>query len=125
MKKIHLALLTFVCINACTNVPKRDCKNFRTGTYSFTTMINGEARTTKFTRDDKIEVEKFGEKIDTAIVRWINDCEYILKKINAKGKAEEKSIHIKILKTSDSSYTFEYNAVGSPQKLKGEAIKIY
>jgi hypothetical protein len=41
-------------------------------------------------------------------VRWINDCEFILKKINPRSMSEQDAIHMKILSTSDSSYTFEY-----------------
>ncbi len=112
-------------MESCINPPSRDCENFKTGTFTFTTIINGEEKTTTFVRNEKIEVEEFNGVRDTATVRWINDCEYVLKKINPKNIVEEKSIHIKILTTSDKSYTFEYNAIGSPQKFSGEAIKIH
>jgi hypothetical protein len=31
-------------------------------------------------------------KVDTASIRWISDCEYVLKNYIQKNKAEEKSI---------------------------------
>jgi len=39
--------------------------------------------------------------------------------------AERKDIHLKILITTDSSYTFEYSYVGQEIKQKGIAFKVY
>lgn len=117
-----LACMVFL---SCNTIPERNCTDFKTGAFSFTTQINGVEQTTTFLRNEKIEIETFRGKKDTASVRWINDCEYVLKKISPKSRADEKSIHIKILTTSDSSYTFEYSAIGDKRKFKGEAIKIY
>lgn len=125
MKKIVRCFLFVLLIASCNTMPQRECSKFKTGSFTFASTIEGEERTTTFSRNDKIEIEEFNGVKDTATIRWINDCEYILKKINPKSRAEEKSIYIKILTTSDSSYTFEYNAVGSPQKFKGEAFKIH
>lgn len=74
-------------------------------------------------REGALEVDYFDGKADSSSVRWINDCEYIVKKLNPKNKSEEVPIHIKILTTKDKSYTFEYNAVGQSKKSKGTAIK--
>ncbi len=104
--------------------PNRDCRNFKTGEFTFTTIINGEEKTTTFVRTDKIEIDYFNGKVDTSSVRWINDCEYIVKKLNPKSMAEEKSIHMKILSTTADTYDFEYNVVGDSKKSKGTAIKI-
>ena len=72
-----------------------------------------------------MEVDFFEGNQDTSSVRWLNDCEYVLKNLNPTNKAEEKSIHIKILTTTDSSYTFEYNAIGDKRKFRGTAYKIH
>ena len=37
---------------------------------------------------------------------------------------EEQAVHMKILSTTDNSYTFEYNIVGDNNKSRGTAIKI-
>ncbi|SHI90394.1 DNA topoisomerase IV [Pseudozobellia thermophila] len=103
--------------------PERNCKQFKNGRFSFTTTIDGEEKTTIFVREDDMEIDYFEGKADTSSVRWINDCEYIVKKLNPKSKAEEKSIHMKILSTTDNSYTFEYSIVGQSAKSRGEAIK--
>ena len=117
----------FLCFCALTLTacfePERNCADFKTGKFSFTSTINGEEATTDFFRNDTIEIDYFNGKADTSSVRWINDCEYVVKKLHPKNMAEEKSIHMKILSTTDNSYTFEYNIVGETKKSKGTAIK--
>jgi len=108
---------------SCKNAPKRNCKDFKTGSFTFTSVLDGDSLTTRFVRKDSIEIDFFNNKIDTSAIRWINDCEYVLKQLHPKNKKEEKSIHIKILTTSDSSYTFEFNTVGDSKKLRGTAYK--
>ena len=109
---------------SCKQPPERNCSDFKTGEFSFTTVVDGEEKETTFTRTLDTEVDYFEGKQDTSSIRWINDCEYVLKNIHPKNKSEEKSIHIKILTTTDSSYTFEYNAIGDTRKFKGTAYKI-
>ncbi|AEM72098.1 hypothetical protein Murru_3077 [Allomuricauda ruestringensis DSM 13258] len=109
---------------ACGQPPQRNCNDFKTGKFSFTATINGEEKKTIFNRTTDLEVDEFEGKTDSSSVRWINDCEYVLKNLNPKNKAEEKPIHIKILTTTESSYTFEYNVVGDNRKFKGTAHKI-
>ncbi len=116
-------LLLSLFLSACYQ-PQRDCAAFKNGAFTFTSKINGEEKTTTFVRNDEIEIDYFEQKSDTSSIRWINDCEYIVKKINPKNAAEEKSIHIKILSTTDNSYTFEYNIVGDSRKSRGTAVKM-
>ncbi|MFK5973101.1 MAG: DNA topoisomerase IV [Flavobacteriaceae bacterium] len=123
MKKLFTFLLLLLFITSCYQ-PQRDCQTFKNGTFTFTSLIEGKETTTTFIRKDAIEIDYFEKKIDTSSIRWINDCEYIIRKMNPTNKAEEKSIHIKILSTTDDSYTFEYSLVGNSQKSRGTAIKI-
>ncbi|MCL6266047.1 DNA topoisomerase IV [Flagellimonas myxillae] len=124
LQKLLFLIVPFLIIS-CQQPPERNCTDFKNGEFSFTTEINGEQKTTTFTRNGDLEVDFFEGKQDSSSVRWINDCEYVLKNLNPKNKAEEKSIHIKILTTSDSSYTFEYNAIGEKRKFRGTAIKTH
>lgn len=118
-----LALLSILALSSCFDA-ERNCEDFKTGTYEFQTYINGELQTSRFIRKDSIEIEKYQGKTDTSTVRWINNCEYILKNINPKGMAEEKPIHIKILTTSKNGYKFEYGQVGDPKKARGEVRRV-
>lgn len=123
MKNILLLFLFFSIFTGCYS-PDRDCESYRTGTYEFETYLNGEIVTSKFVRNDSIEVDFFQGKTDTSSVRWINDCEYILKNLNPKNRAERQPIHIKILTTGKDSYIFEYGLVGDSKKEKGEVTRI-
>jgi hypothetical protein len=109
-------------ISSCYQ-PSRDCKSFKDGTFAFTSQIDGEEQTTTFTRLGDMEIDYYKGKQDTSSVRWINDCEYVVKKLHPKNKAEEQSVHMKILSTTDNSYTFEYSIVGDSRKLKGTATR--
>jgi len=122
MKRL-LPVLAILLFSSCFDA-QRNCQDFRTGTYEFETYINGELQTSQFIRNDSIEIEKYQGRTDTSSVRWINDCEYILKNLNPQGMAEEKPIHIKILTTTRNGYKFEYGQVGDPQKARGEVRKI-
>lgn len=121
MNKLLLFFLFILLLFSCQEAPERNCKDFKTGTFTFTTVVDGDSLTTTFVRENTIEIDYFKNQIDTSSIRWINDCEYILKQLNPKNKQEEKSIHIKILTTTNSSYTFEFNTVGDSKKLRGTA----
>ncbi len=123
MKKPLLQLLMLYLMFSCQKAPERNCKDFKNGAFTFTSVVEGDSLTTTFVRKEGIEIDYFRNQVDTSSVRWINDCEYILKQLNPKNKQEEKSIHIKILTTTDSSYTFEFNTVGDSKRLRGTAIK--
>ncbi|MCW8980600.1 MAG: DNA topoisomerase IV [Altibacter sp.] len=104
--------------------PERNCTDFKTGTFEFEAVVGTEVLTTTFVRNDSIEIDYFRGKADTSTVRWINDCEYIVKKKNPKNRSEEKAIHMKILTTGKNEYVFEYNVVGETRKQKGTAKKV-
>ena len=122
MRFTSILLLTFL-IFSCYN-PERNCQDFKTGAFEYKALIGTEVLSTTFTRNDTLEIDCFNGKSDSSSIRWINDCEYIVKKINPKNMAEEKAIHMKILTTKGNDYVFEYNIVGDTKKQKGTAKKI-
>lgn len=119
-----MPFVVFLILLTSCYQPERNCQDFKTGSFSFTTEINGEEKTTTFVRSEGIQIEYFEGKSDTSSVRWLNDCEYIVRNLNPRSKAEEKALHMKILSTEENSYTFEYSFVGEPRKSRGTAIKI-
>lgn len=121
MKKI--ALLLTLSIVSCYNA-ERNCNNFKTGKFEFTQEIEDKTLTSVFERKDSLQIETFNGKTDTASVRWVNDCEYILQKLHPKNMQEKKAIAIKILTTSKNQYQFEYSFVGDAKKQKGTVTKI-
>jgi hypothetical protein len=122
MKKI-IVLLPLLLLFSCYNV-ENNCKDFKTGKFKFEYEVDGIKKTTVFERNDSIEVETFEGKTDTASIRWVNDCEYILQKLHPKNMVEEKAIVMKILTTSKNSYTFEFGMVGVDAKQRGTVTKI-
>jgi hypothetical protein len=116
-------LFTFLLLQGCYKV-NRDCSKFKTGVFEFEATSGTEMFTTRIERSDSLEIEYFKDQVDTASVRWINDCEYVLKKLNPKNRAEQEAIHIKILTTSDNAYQFEFNEVGKTTKSRASARKI-
>ena len=123
MNKLFLCLCIFFLLSSCYS-PEKDCAQFHTGTFKFESYLNGELVVSTFTRNDTLEIDTFQGSVDSSSVRWINDCEYIIKNLHPKNMAERKPLHIKILTTKQDSYTFEYGLVGDPKKKRGTVIKI-
>ena len=121
MKKLTLLLFTILLIS-CNN-HERNCKDFKIGKFEFTQDIDGKKHTSTFIRTGNLQIETYKGKTDTASVRWINDCEFILQKLHPKSMKEEKAISMKILFTEKNSYTFEYAFVGSNKKQRGIVTK--
>lgn len=121
MKFIYLLL--FLSFLSCYETT-RNCTDYKTGSYYSEVNINGELFKSKFERTETLQIEVYNNKTDSTQIRWINDCEVIFKTMNPKNMAEQKDIHLKILTTTDSSYTFEYSYVGETKKQKGVAYKI-
>ena len=122
MKKI-IFLLPLLSLMSCYDV-EHNCKDFKTGKFKFDYTVNGVKKTTVFVRTDSIEIETYEGKTDTSSIRWVSDCEYILRKINPKNMEEKKAVNMKILTTSKKSYTFEFGIVGSDVKQRGTVEKI-
>ena len=121
--RICVSLFVLLLFTSCYS-PERNCQKFKTGTFSYEALVGTEVLTTVFVRTDTLAIDYFQNKSDTSSIRWINDCEYIVQKINPKNRAEKKAIHMKILTTQNNTYLFEYNIVGDSQKQKGTAKKI-
>ncbi len=122
MRFLQLSIIFLISIGCYS--PERNCSNFRTGTFEFEALSGTEIFTTKIIRNDSMEIDYFRGKIDTSSIRWINDCEYIVKKIRPRNRAEEKAIHIKILTTQGNEFTFEFKEVGSVKTRKAKAKKV-
>lgn len=121
MKRLlFLFLLVFV---SCYQV-ERQCSDFQTGTYTSSITIKDSTYHSVFTRTKDLQVETYKGHVDSTTVRWINDCEVVFRTINPKNMQERKDIHLKILTTTDSTYSFEYSYIGEQTKQKGTAKRI-
>lgn len=121
MKKILLLLVLTVV--SCYK-KENNCADFKTGKFSFTQEIEGKKHTTIFERTEKYQIETYEGKTDTATVRWVGDCEFVLEKLHPKSMQDKKAISMRILSTKDKSYTFEYSFVNDDNKQLGTVTKI-
>lgn len=124
----YLYLLSILSFFSCYEA-SRNCNDYKTGTFRFDYVVNNEPKTGTFARTDEYSINFYDGKTDSSKVKWINDCEFVLYKISPKSISEKDPIHMKILTTTDSSYTFEYSKASFNQgenkrKEKGVAIKI-
>lgn len=114
----------FIYLLGC-NLPERNCLDYKNGDFEFSTIINNDVITSKFSRRDSIEIEYFENKIDTSFVSWVSDCEFILRKKNPTSSTDKKAVNMKILSTSKNGYVFEFSIVGDKKNIfRGKAIKL-
>ena len=123
LQKKILLLPLLLLVNSCYE-QECDCKLYRTGKFKFVQEINSEKKITVFERTENLQIEQYEGKTDSASVRWVNDCEFVLKKLHPKNMQEQKAIAMRILSTTKDSYNFEYSFVGSDKKEIGTAIKL-
>ncbi|WP_395044313.1 DNA topoisomerase IV [Flavobacterium sp.] len=122
-KNSFLTILLIITLTSCYKQEK-NCTDFKTGKFEFSQEIDGKKQTSTFERIGKFQIETYNGKIDTATVRWVNDCEFILQKTKPKNIQEKKAISMKILTTTAKTYTFEYSFVGDTKIQRGIVTKI-
>ena len=106
-------LFILFLLTSCYNVD-RNCENFKIGEFEFTYKLNDTIQRSLFTRTLDYEIEKFNNVIDSSSISWVNDCEFVLTKINPKTNQEKRPVRIKIIRTYENSYDFEYSSVNEP-----------
>lgn len=122
MKKIYL-LPILALLASCYN-QERNCNDYKTGKFEFIQEIDGQQKKSVFERTENLQIETFNGKTDSASVRWVSDCEFVLQKLHPKNMQEKKAIGMKILTTNEKGYTFEYAFVGDAKKQRGTVTKI-
>lgn len=118
-----LSLIMLFIFTSCYS-PKRDCKNFKIGKFKYEALVDGKIEETIFVRNDTLQIEIYKGKTDTSKIRWINDCEFILTPVHPESILDQYQMHMKIVSTTQNSYTFQYNIVGETQKETGRATKV-
>ena len=117
-------LFILFLLTSCYSVD-RNCENFKIGEFEFTYKLNDTIQRSLFTRTLDYEIEKFNNVIDSSSISWVNDCEFVLTKINPKTNQEKRPVRIKIIRTYENSYDFEYSSVNEPIIIKrGRVIRI-
>ena len=118
-----LAATLLLLLTSCYEV-ERKCTDFKTGSFKSETVIDGKKYVSSFKRNDSIQIETFDQVVDTFLIRWTNDCEYVIQNKKPKNMVEKKAVQVKILTTKENTYTFEYNYIGEAIKQKGIVTKL-
>jgi hypothetical protein len=117
-------LFILFLLTSCYSVD-RDCENFKMGEFEFSYKLNDTIQRSLFTRTLDYEIEEFNSVIDSSSISWVNDCEFVLTKVNPKTNQEKRPVRIKIIRTYENSYDFEYSSVNEPIIIKrGTVIRI-
>jgi len=119
MRKILILALLFT---SCYNV-ERNCIDFKTGVFEFSTEVNDSLVTSTFTRTNEFEIELFNGIEDSSSIKWVNDCEFLLTKLNPRTNQEKRPVRIKILRTYGDKYDFEFSQVNNPQKISRGTVR--
>ena len=119
MKKILILAFLFT---SCYNV-ERNCVDFKTGVFEFSTEVNDSLVTSTFTRTNEFEIELFNGIKDSSTIKWVNNCEFLLTKLNPRTNQERRPVRIKILRTYGDKYDFEFSQVNDPQKISRGTVK--
>ena len=119
MRKILILALLFT---SCYNV-ERNCIDFKTGVFEFSTEVNDSLVTSIFTRTNEFEIELFNGIEDSSAIKWVNDCEFLLTKLNPRTNQERRPVRIKILRTYGDKYDFEFSQVNNPQKISRGTVR--
>ncbi len=119
MRKILILALVFT---SCYNV-ERNCIDFKTGVFEFSTEVNDSLVTSTFTRTNEFEIELFNGIEDSSAIKWVNDCEFLLTKLNPRTNQERRPVRIKILRTYGDKYDFEFSQVNNPQKISRGTVR--
>ena len=85
---MRYSIIIFLFFVSCYSV-ERDCLPFHQGTFEFTTIVNNKMKTSYFLRTANLEIETYEGVIDSAAIRWVNDCECILTKLNPTSKSRQ------------------------------------
>lgn len=122
MKKLSFILICCIGLISCKSEKAAHIENFKTGT--FETFLDDSDATSIATRNDSIQIETYNSKKDTFAIRWVNNFEYVLLKVNPKTTLDNTPFHVKITGIKENSYTFKASYKGSNFKQTGTANKI-
>lgn len=124
MKNFFFITCLALLLSSCYSV-ERNCKDFQTGTFEFTYKINGETKTGRSIRTDSLSIDYYDNKIDTFTIRWVNDCEFIGRKLHPVDFRDSKPIQMKIISTKENTYLLEYSLLEDQKnKKRGTVTKI-
>ena len=87
----YLLLLSLFSLFSCYETT-RNCNDYKTGTFRFDYVVNNISKSATFKRTKNHSINYYDKKTDSSEVKWINNCEFILYKLNPKSISEKDPI---------------------------------
>ena len=115
---IFVTLFLFACADSST----ARVSDFKTG--QFKTVLDDRETVSMATRNDSLQIETYGGKIDTFAIRWVDPFEYVLVKQHPRTLLDSTPFHVKITGIKKGSYTFTAYYRGSNFRQNGTAYKM-
>lgn len=120
MKKIALIISLITFFVSCSSEPL-DPDRFKTGNFEIPAGKGYD--TTIIIRKDSLQIEKYGDRVDTLSISWKNNFNYTLQMIHPQTALDQDPIHIKITNIEKDSYDFEAVIGRSNYVQKGTIVK--
>lgn len=119
MKKVVFALFISIFLNACmSDAPNPD--RFKEGLFE---IPEGKGyKKTSILRKDSLQIETYGTKVDTLVIKWKDQFNYTLKILYPKSAIDYEPISVKITDISRGSYEFEATVGNSNYVQKGKVV---
>lgn len=115
-------LVFILLFTACQRTPEVDCKQYHTGTYTFSDTA-GNTYTVRRTKDRQFEDAPDSDTTSVYAVEWINDCSYRLKLLEG-SYADRRFYGDKVMTvTITSGNKDSYQFVARMEDMKGGEIK--
>lgn len=120
----YLIFISFLLFISCSNNNQtiHSFKDLRQGNFK-SEIINSDV-TSYFSRNNKIQTEKFDDKEYQFSIHWKSDFEYELLNLHPKNALDSTPFVVKITGLHKKFYTFTAQYKGSEFKQKGKTYKL-
>lgn len=116
-----LVIWCSVVLISCTKEKSLTILDFRTGVFE---IPGGESfDKTTFKRTDSLQIENYGDRIDSLSIVWKDNFNYTLQMLNPKSALDKEPIRVKITGIKSNSYNFEAVIGHSNYKQSGTVFK--
>ena len=120
--KYLLVIWCCIVLVSCTKEKPLTVLDFRTGGFE---IPGGESfEKTTFKRTDSLQIESYGNRIDSLSIVWKDNFNYTLQMLNPKSALDKEPIRVKITGIKSNSYSFEAVIGHSNYKQDGIVFKI-
>ncbi|MCD9583566.1 hypothetical protein [Tenacibaculum maritimum] len=115
-------LLLISLLASCTPKKENSEGRFKKGTFEIPAGTNFDKET--IIRKDSLQISKYGNRIDTLVIKWKNNFFYTLRYLNPKNDLQKDPMFVQINKVRENSYDFTVKVGFSSFSKKGTIYKL-